>query len=75
MKSKNKSKKEAPAKGTPLDPDEAYARRKCVSLAYKKGKRQAEIKGAHPHEAKEASRLARTESAIEWDGEHRPKSG
>ena len=75
MKSKSKSKKKAPAKGTPLDPDEAYARHKFVSLAYKKGKRQAEIKGAHANEAKEAGRLARTESAIEWDAEHRPKSG
>ena len=71
MKSKSKSKKKA----TPLDAEEAYARHKFVSLAYKKGKRQAEIKGAHPNEAKEAGRLARTESAIEWDAEHRPKSG
>jgi len=71
MKSKSKSKKKAPAKGTPLDPDEAYARHKCVCLAYNKGKRQAEIKGAHPNEAKEAGRLARKEVAIEWDGKHR----
>ena len=70
MKSKSKSK----TKATPLDAEEAYAQRKFVSLAYKQGKRQAESKGAHPTEANEAGRLARTESAIDWDAEHRPKA-
>ena len=75
MKSKSKSKKKAPTKGTHLDPDETYARHKFVSLSYKEVKRQAEIKGTHPNETKETSRLARTESAIERDAKHRPKSG
>ena len=68
---KGTPKKKAKAKGTPLDPDASYARHKFVSLAYKQGKRQSEIKGAHPNEAKEAGRLARKEAAIEWDGQHR----
>ena len=54
-------------KGKPLDPHASYARRKIVSLAYKRGKRKAEIGGAHPKEAKEAGRLARKEAGIEWD--------
>ena len=71
MKSKSKSKKKA----TPLAAEEAYVRHKFVNLAYKKGKRQAEIKRAYPTEDKEAGRLARRESAIEWDATHRPKAG
>ena len=54
-------------KGKPLDPHASYARHKIVSLAYKKGKRQAEIGGANATEAKEAGRLARGEAGTEWD--------
>ena len=68
---KGTPKKKVTVKGTPLDPDATYARHKSVSLAYKQGKKKAEIKGAHPNEAKEAGRLARKEAAIEWDGQHR----
>ena len=79
VKKKKKVKKEVPSngkpkvagKGKPLDPHASYARHKIVSLAYKRGKRKAEVGGAHPKEAKEAGRLAPKELGIEWDQQHR----
>ena len=56
-------------KRTPVDPAASYAKHKFVSLAYKKGKRQVEIVGAHANEAKEAGRLARKEAGTEWDAQ------